>query len=291
MTGCLTPSSVSELASALSRCTGNSRILAGGTDYVIRSRRTVREPDYLLYLGGVPELRTIAPEGDYLRIGSMVTMGEASSRLSGHAALCALADAAGDVGSPQIRAKATLAGNLCNASPAGDMLPVSLLFGTLVEILSADGSVARVPVEEFILGPGKTVLTPGRAVTALLVPETPFLGWVSAFRKIGSRERVSIARESLAIAVLPAGDGTFAAARVTLGAVANTPIRVPEAERLLIGRPADDALLSALTDIISRTVHENCRPANRLYKTEAARGLTADVLELLLRRAAAVSKP
>lgn len=286
MTKAFTPATMDELAAALSRCTPNSRILAGGTDYVIRSRRTAEEPDVLVYLGGVPELGRIAFDGDMLRIGAMVTMSRTCDFLNNNnnASLAALADAAGDVGSPQIRAKATPAGNLCNASPAGDLLPVALLFDAEVEILSADGSLIRLPVKDFIVGPKKTALTPEQAVTAVLVPLSPWQGWVSAFHKIGSRQRVSIARESLAIAVLPAGDGTFAAARVTLGAVANTPIRVPEAEELLTGSRLDGKHLAALTEIIARTVHANCRPANRLYKTEAARGLAADTVSLLLER-------
>ena len=106
-----------------------------------------------------------------------------------------IADAASDVGSPQIRAKGTMAGNLCNASPAGDMLPVSWLYDAQLELMNADGTASVTPVNGFITGPQKTILRPDQAVTAILLDFKPLEGFVSASHKIGSRERVSISRE------------------------------------------------------------------------------------------------
>lgn len=283
---CLTPRTMGELADALSQLTEQSKIVAGGTDYVIQARRDGLDPDILLYPGLIPALHEIRLGERELRIGAMATMREIAEALEGNAAFRAIADAACDVGSPQIRNRATMAGNLCNASPAGDMLPVAWLYDAQMELLRGDGSTRLVPVSQFILGPQKNALEPGQAVISIVMDRGPCDGCVSAFRKIGSRERVSISREGMAALVHMGGDGAVEQARFALGAVASTPLRIPEAERLMEGRRLEDGeMLTAVTKLVAQTIHDNCRPANRAYKTEAARGLTADLFALLTERA------
>lgn len=282
---CLTPGTLEELADALSQLTEKSEIIAGGTDYVIRARRDGLEPDVLLYLGGIPALHELCLGERELRVGAMVTMRELAEGLEAVPEFRAIADAACDVGSPQIRNKATMVGNLCNASPAGDMLPVSWLYNAKMELLSGDGSTCLIPVSEFILGPQKNALEPGQAVLSVVMDRRPVEGCISAFKKIGSRERVSISREGIAACVRLEKGGAIAQARLTLGAVAATPLRIPEAEAMMEGRRLeDDELLADVTRVVARTIHENCRPANRQYKTEAARGLTADLFMQLKER-------
>ena len=124
---CLTPKSMADLSGALAQATPATRILAGGTDYVLHERKGDFTPDLLIYPGAIPELHQISLTDDGLTIGAMVTMREIADALSSVPAYRAIADMAANVGSPQIRNKATLAGNLANASPAGDSLPVCLL--------------------------------------------------------------------------------------------------------------------------------------------------------------------
>jgi len=284
MTQYLAPESMEELAAMLAAAPENTRIIAGGTDYVIAARRSGEEPDALLWLGRIPETHRVALTETELRVGASATMAHIAAQLPAEPAFLAVKDAVSDVGSPQIRAKATWVGNLCNASPAGDMLPVSLLYDAEIETLDGAGRAERIPMRDFVLAPKKTALRPGQAATAVVIDAARWRGCVSAFRKIGSRERVSISRIGLAALIRPEG-GVIAEARLVLGAVANTPIRIPDAETLMQGRRLDDpALLAEVTAIVSRTVHDNCRPANRLYKTEASRGLTADVFAQLLSR-------
>jgi len=277
---CLTPDSMEALARALAACSEKSCLLAGGTDAVIRLRKTGEEPDLLVYPGAVPELREIALTETSLRIGSMVTMARLADAAEMAGEFRAIADAAGGVGSPQIRNKATIGGNLCSASPAGDLLPVVWLYGAKIEILAADGALRRLSVEEFLLGPGKTALKCGEAVTAVVFPRTGERA-VSAFRKIGSRQHVSIARESAAAWLALEKDGTVKEARLTLGAVSGTPIRVGAAEELLRGQMLTEEMQENLWPVVAEAVRSHCRPANRAYKTEAARGLTADLLAAL----------
>ena len=267
----LTPKTLAELAQALSAATEKAKIIAGGTDFIIKERAGKFAPDLLIYPGFIPELNTVTKENGVLRIGAAVPMN-------------AIAAAASDVGSPQIRAKGTMAGNLCNASPAGDMLPVSWLYDAQLELMNADGTASVTPVNGFITGPQKTILRPDQAVTAILIGLKQFEGFVSAFHKIGSRERVSISREGLAAAVRLDENGKVEQARLSLGAVGGTPIRVTDAEEYMRGRVLDEKLVEEITPMVAETIHNNCRPANRLYKTEAARGLTADTFAKLMSR-------
>ena len=280
----LTPKTLAELAQALSAATEKAKIIAGGTDFIIKERAGKFAPDLLIYPGFIPELNTVTKENGVLRIGAAVPMNGITAALKDDKAFCAIADAASDVGSPQIRAKGTMAGNLCNASPAGDMLPVSWLYDAQLELMNADGMASVTPVNGFITGPQKTILRPDQAVTAILVDLKQFEGFVSAFHKIGSRERVSISREGLAAAVRLDESGKVEQARLSLGAVGGTPIRVTDAEEYMHGRVLDEKLVEEIAPMVAETIHNNCRPANRLYKTEAARGLTADTFAKLMSR-------
>lgn len=280
----LTPKTLAELAQALSAATEKVKIIAGGTDFIIKERAGKFAPDLLIYPGFIPELNTVTKENGVLRIGAAVPMNGITAALKDDKAFCAIADAASDVGSPQIRAKGTMAGNLCNASPAGDMLPVSWLYDAQLELMNADGMASVTPVNGFITGPQKTILRPDQAVTAILVDLKQFEGFVSAFHKIGSRERVSISREGLAAAVRLDESGKVEQARLSLGAVGGMPIRVTDAEEYMRGRVLDKKLVEEIAPMVAETIHNNCRPANRLYKTEAARGLTADTFAKLMSR-------
>lgn len=280
----LTPKTLAELAQALSAATEKAKIIAGGTDFIIKERAGKFAPNLLIYPGFIPELNTVTKENGVLRIGAAVPMNGITAALKDDKAFCAIADAASDVGSPQIRAKGTMAGNLCNASPAGDMLPVSWLYDAQLELMNADGMASVTPVNGFITGPQKTILRPDQAVTAILVNLKQFEGFVSAFHKIGSRERVSISREGLAAAVRLDESGKVEQARLSLGAVGGTPIHVTDAEEYMRGRVLDEKLVEEITPMVAETIHNNCRPANRLYKTEAARGLTADTFAKLMSR-------
>ena len=164
----LTPKTLAELAQALSAATKKAKIIAGGTDFIIKERAGKFAPDLLIYPGFIPELNTVTKENGVLRIGAAVPMNGITAALKDDKAFCAIADAASDVGSPQIRAKGTMAGNLCNASPAGDMLPVSWLYDAQLELMNADGTASVTPVNGFITGPQKTILRPDQAVTAIL---------------------------------------------------------------------------------------------------------------------------
>ena len=279
---CYLPKTAKELSSALACCTDHSRILAGGTEVIIQSRIAQFEPDILICLSAADWMRKITYTEKDVYIGAAVTMAEIAHSKLLRSLFGALSYAAANVGSPQIRNKGTIGGNLCNASPAGDMLPVCLLFDAGVEVLDSNGAVTLIPASDFFLGPKKNCLQTGQAVIGIRLDRDRWEGFRSSFQKIGSRSYVSIARESLGVAVRLSARGVIEDARITLGAVAPVPIRVKEAEEMMLGKKLDNALIREITPLIADTIYKSCRPANRLYKVEAAKGLVADAFGVLL---------
>jgi CO/xanthine dehydrogenase FAD-binding subunit len=197
--------------------------IAGGTDVMVELNFDRRRPPALLDLTRVDELTRWGDDGPHLRIGAGVTyrqvIDELGQRLPG------LAMAARTVGSPQIRNRGTVGGNLGSASPAGDAHPPLLAGHALVELASVRGS-RQVPVEEFFTGPKRSVLAPDELIAAFLV--APADG-PQQFAKVGTRNAMVIAVCSFAIALHP-GQRSVGTG---IGSAAPTPLRATDAERFL----------------------------------------------------------
>src|SRR2546430_3856496 len=195
--------------------------IAGGTDVMVELNFDRRRPPALLDLTRVAELSTWDTDGPFLRIGAGVTyrrlIDELGPRLPG------LARAARTVGSPQIRNRGTVGGNLGSASPAGDAHPPLLADDALVELASVRGT-SRVPVEDFFTGPKRSVLAPDELIAAFLV--APADG-PQQFAKVGTRNAMVIAVCSFAVALHPARR----AVGTGIGSAAPTPVRARQAER------------------------------------------------------------
>ena len=197
--------------------------IRGGTDVMVELNFDRARPDVILDLGGVDELGGWSRENGTLRIGAGVTYTEIiEGELKG--ALPALTEASRTVGSPQIRNRGTIGGNLGTASPAGDALPPLLVVEADVE-LAGSGGVRRLPVREFLLGPKRNALAEGELIVAVHV--RPFVG-AQTFMKVGPRNAMVIAVCSLAVAVDRDGDEV----RASFGSAGPVPgfVRVPLAE-------------------------------------------------------------
>jgi CO/xanthine dehydrogenase FAD-binding subunit len=198
--------------------------IAGGTDVMVELNFDRRRPAALLDLTRVGSLHEWAVEGDLLRIGAGVTYRRLIDELGGR--LPGLAMAARTVGSPQIRNRGTVGGNLGSASPAGDAHPPLLAGDALVELASAARGTRRVPVDQFFTGPKRSVLYPDELIAAFLM--APASG-PEQFAKVGTRNAMVIAVCSFALAVHPerrtVGTG--------IGSAAPTPVRANEAENFL----------------------------------------------------------
>ena len=157
-----------DIAEAVRLVKEGGRPLAGGTDLFVRIRKGIENPPFLVYLGELPELQGIRLREEGAEVGAAVTHAELlRSPLSARVPILRLAIST--LGAPAIREMGTLAGNLANASPAGDgLIPLYLLEAT-VRLASPDGE-REIPVEEFVLGPGKTALRPGEIIRFLWIP-------------------------------------------------------------------------------------------------------------------------
>ena len=192
--------------------------LAGGTDLIVAIRHRKVQPAMVVDLKSVSEIGDdIAQEGDTLVIGARAVMRQLIDDMTVNRRFPALAKAASVVGSVQIRNRATLAGNLCNASPAADTAPALIAYAATVGITGPDGSRV-LPVEDFFTGPGETVLDRDEVVTSVRLP-IPISPMGSAFARVTRRRGVDLASVNLACVIDPSGRVRFG-----FGAVGPTPL-------------------------------------------------------------------
>ncbi|TPN97506.1 xanthine dehydrogenase family protein subunit M [Mesorhizobium sp. B1-1-5] len=247
------------------------RILAGGTDfYPAQGAKPFR--DNVLDINGLAELRGIVETGEHWRVGARATWTDIE-RQPLPVAFDALKSAGREVGSVQIQNVASIAGNLCNASPAADGVPALLVLDADVELRSLK-SVRHLPLSEFILGNRRTALQPGEMVTAIRVPKHSAAG-SSAFVKLGAR-RYLVISIAMAAARLVVENGVVADAAVAVGACSAVARRLTGVETALRGQPVTsalaDAVLSAPIDELSPIADVR---GGAEYRQDAAREIVA----------------
>lgn len=274
----LEPTSVDEALTLLAAHGPQARLLAGGTDLMVLLRRHKIAPTCLIDVGRLPGLNTLATASGEIVIGAGVCHRQIEASPLFRGALRALPEACATVGSVQIRNVATVAGNLCNASPAADTPPVLLTFGARVRLASAAG-VRELPLEEFILGYRSTALQAGELLTEIRLP-TPPPRTGSRFEKLGRRRAMEISIACVAATVTLAADDRLSSVRIGLGSVAPTSLRARQAEALLQGQRLSDELLAAA----GRAAAAECTPIDDLRATGEYRRL---VVATLVERAVA----
>jgi CO/xanthine dehydrogenase FAD-binding subunit len=259
----LTPRSLDD-ALAIAAERPDALPIAGGTDVLVELNFDRARPAALLNLNEVAELRGWSRENGTLRLGAGLTYTDAL-RPPLADLLPALAEASRTVGSPQIRNRGTIGGNLGTASPAGDALPPLLVAGAEVELASVRGS-RRVPLEAFLVGPKRNALQPGELVTAVRVPAS---AGRETFMKVGPRNAMVIAVVSLALAV----DRERGEIRAAFGSAGPVPglVRGSVAER--DGFPERVAAAASPIDDVRGTA---------VYRRHALRVLTARALDRCL---------
>jgi len=251
------------------------RVLSGGTDfYPALGAAPLR--DDVLDISALAELRGISTTATHFAIGGLTSWAEiAAAPLP--PAFDALKLAAREVGSVQIQNRATVAGNLCNASPAADGVPPLLVLDAEVELRSATG-MRTLPLSRFILGNRRTALAPDELLTAIRIPRASAAGG-SGFVKLGARRYLVISIAMAAARIAIGAGGRIEAAAVSVGACSPVAVRLAELEAELAGRPADAALaeivqprhLAALSPI------DDVR-ASAGYRLDAAREIVARAL-------------
>jgi xanthine dehydrogenase small subunit len=227
------PESLDELWQLLSDNPG-ARIFAGGTDLLVWMRSGRIKPAALIGLERIEVLQGIIESDDGVRIGAGVTHETLLESPVIGRCFPVLTQALKTLGSPHIRHRGTLGGNIMTASPAGDTLPPLYTLGARVEMRSAHG-VRSLPVEAVILGPGRTALAPGEILAAVFLPR-PLGPTFQHFEKVGLREAMACAVASLAAVLGVSESGTIESARLAWGSVGSTVVRLPEIESSLVGR-------------------------------------------------------
>ncbi len=262
-----------------------ARPLAGGSDLIVQMGAGRHRPSSIIDLKRVPDLIGITRHDGGWRIAAATpcaVMGE-------HAALRSewpgVVEAANLIGSKQVQGRATIAGNLCNASPAADSVPALIAAGAVAEIgaLGPDGAlkIREVPVQDVPQGPGRTSLAPGELVLAIRLPRRSARA-SDAYLRLIPRTEMDIAVVGCGVALALGADGRIVSARVSLGAVAPTALLVPAAAEALIGSKLDSDALAQLAAAASAA----CRPIDDKRGTVAYRVQVAGVLA---RRAATMA--
>ena len=273
------PDSVERVV-ALLAADPSSRPLGGGTDLIVQMRSGRVAPAAVIDLKRIAGLSGVRAEGGGFVIGAAT----ACTALKEHAALSAawpgVVEAANLIGSVQVRNRATMAGNLCNASPAADSVPALVAAGATCILAGPDGS-REVPVEAVPVAPGRTSLAPGEVLVEFRLPARAGRGADAYLRSI-PRTEMDIAVAGVGVNLTLAGDGICTSARIALGAVAPTVVFAEAAGAALVGTRLDDAALAAM----AAAVQAACDPIDDKRGTIAYRKAMAGVLA---RRAALIA--
>jgi CO/xanthine dehydrogenase FAD-binding subunit len=252
------PSSLGDAIALLAGASGTSRILAGGTDIIVQMETDLIEPDLLIDIKKIPELRRIAVENGAFTVGAAVT----GMELTDHVAFCKAWPGVVD----------GVGGNLCNASPAADSVPALIAAGAIARTAGPNGT-RDVPVENIPIGPGKTTLDKGEIIVSFLFPSRPSHSG-DAYLRMTPRTEMDIAVVGVGINITLDAGGVCTAARVSLGAVAPTPLLVAEAGAALMGSRLDAPALDKLAEAAAAA----CRPIDDKRGTKEYRVKVAAVL-------------
>lgn len=276
----LAPATLEEAISALSDHEGEAKVLAGGTDLLIYMKSGRVAPSYLVDIKRIPGLDRIAfDEAEGLRIGALTRLADVADHPIIRERFPMAAAGAESIGTIQVRNKGTIGGNLCNAAPSADMAPPIIAFGTAVKIVGPKGE-RTLPLDEFFLGPGRTVLGAGDILTEIIIPTPPERSG-GVYLRIARRSAIDIAAVGVAAHLTLDGDGTTCRdVRIVLGAVAPIPLRAKDAEGLLNGKRLEAEIIAEA----GRRAAEESKPisdvrSSAAYRREMVNVLTKRALE------------
>jgi carbon-monoxide dehydrogenase medium subunit len=274
------PSSLEQAVGLLAAATGDARVLAGGTDLLVQMRTDILNPELVVDIKHIAELREVEEEGGGFRIGAAVTGAELKEHPRLKSVWPGIVEAANLIGSTQIQGRATMGGNLCNGSPAADSVPALIAAGAKASVVGPNGR-REIAVEDVMLAPRKLALTKGEIIASFLLPAKA-KGSSDAYLRFIPRTEMDIAVVGCGIALTLDANGAVSHARVALGAVAARPLLVEEAASALIGSKLEDAALKKLDAVAGAA----CKPIDDKRGTKEYRIKVAGVLA---RRTAAIA--
>jgi xanthine dehydrogenase FAD-binding subunit len=266
----LSPSTAEELYALMEEKKNDYLLYAGGTDLLILLRAKKVYAKHVIDIKKIPGITGVQDEGEYISIGAATRLSDIESDPLIKQWASALSEAAAKVGSVQIRFKGTLGGNIQTASPAGDGLNAVYALDAEVGLLSRSGE-RRVPIAQYVLAPRKTAIQPGEVLYKIYIPKRAWS--FQHFFKTGRRNALAISVVNGAMAIEADANGLVKDARIVLGAVAPTPIRIQAAERLIIGRKTGDIPLNEVTLVVQQGV----RPISDLRASAQYRAYIAGI--------------
>lgn len=263
------------LNEALGALSNDVTVLAGGTD-VFPAATVVGMPDKVLDITGVKELRGISETDEAYRFGALTTWSDVA-RAELPAQFDTLKLAAIEIGSIQIQNAGTLAGNLCNASPAADGVPPLLTLNASVELASPNG-IRCLALADFIFGNRRTALEAQEMVTAILIPKDIDQS-VSHFIKLGARKYLVISIAMVSVVLETDPSGSITQARIAVGACSEVAQRLPDVEKALVGIPAQEAATAVQLEQFDHLSPISDVRATKEYRKNAAVELVKRALD------------
>jgi len=276
--------SLEDAFNLVSASKGTAVFMAGGTDVLIRIKKDLIQPEQVVDVKCISEMDGFVMSKNEFSIGALTTIRALEKSRAVCDKLPILALAASKLGSVQVRNKATIGGNLCNAAPSAETAPALLALDAQTEIFGKTGKRV-VDLDDFFLGPGSTILGEGEILTRLKIPLSRNRRG-STYYKLTTRRAMDIAFVGVAVLLELDGEDRISKARIALGAVAPTPIRVPLAEKILEGKVLNDEISHKSAELAAQA----CQPisdhrASAEYRREMVNNLCKRGLSVAYRQA------
>jgi CO/xanthine dehydrogenase FAD-binding subunit len=280
------PTDINAAVALLSGAKGPARLLAGGTDVIVQMETDLIEPELIVDIKKLPGIKGIAPENGGWRVGAATTGMEICDHKEFAKAWPGVIEGVKLIGSIQVKGRASMGGNLCNASPGADSVPPLFAAGAIARVIGAKGT-REVPVEQIPTAPGKTSLGRDEIITSFFFPARPKRSG-DAYQRFTPRTEMDIAVTGVAVSLTLDDKGVCTAARVAIGAVAPTCLLVKEAGAALVGTKVDDGAIEKMV----AACRAACRPIDdkrgtKEFRIEVTGVLAKRVAKVALERALA----
>jgi len=273
------PQKIEKALEILARYGKEIKVIAGGTDLLIQYYDRLYEVNGWLDLKNIEKLKEIKIRQNQMEIGAMVTHTQLEKSGDIQKYFPVLSKAAADIGSPQIRNRGTIGGNIVNASPAGDLLAPLIAYDAQFRLFSKQGE-KMVPAEEFFIGPKKTILKSAQLLTQIILPLPSGMTY-SSWIKIGKRKALIIATITLALVVeMAENNKTVKDAKACLGSVAPTPIEIKEIRKKMVKKNFAQLNFDELGQIVEDKISpiDDIR-GTREYRKDVAKNIMINALE------------
>lgn len=239
------PSSLDDAVALMAQNAGSANIMAGGTDLILLMRAARKQPGVVVDGKKIPELKEVTLDDTGLTLGAAVSCREIYENKTIAESYPALIDSSTLIGGVQVQGRASVGGNLCNAAPSGDSIPTLIAYNAVANVANDQGP-RQIPVDQFCVAPGKTVLTDTDILVNIFIPAPAQHSGASFLRFIPRNEMDIAVANAAAYVELDESGNNIVNARVAIGSVAPTPLYVEEAGASLIGKPvSEQAILQA----------------------------------------------